>query len=114
MSLLFDMMEECAFLDKTTVPDGFGGVNSNYTEGARFNAAIVFESSIQARVAEAQGVRGMYRVTVPRDVRIGYNEVFVRISDGKTFRNVSKDDMSTPDAASFKVRVFNAEEWNIS
>lgn len=111
MSLMSDAMTECAFLDKTTAPDGFGGYISNYTEGARFKAAIVFESSIQARVAEVQGVRGMYRVTVPRDVRIDYHDTFIRLSDGKTFRNVSKDDMESPDTASFKVRVFNAEEW---
>ena len=112
MSLMSAAMTECAFLDKNTVPDGFGGHISNYTEGARFKAAIVLESSIQARIAEVQGVRGMYRVTVPKNVRVDYNDVFIRLSDGKKFRNVSKDDLSTPDAATFNVRVFNAEEWD--
>ena len=113
MSLMSAMMEDCAFLDKTTKPDGFGGVVPTWTEGAPFKAAINLQSSIQARVAEVQGVTGMYRVTVPKSVRIGYGEVFIRISDGKKFRNVSKDDIATPETASFQVRVFNAEEWNL-
>lgn len=113
MSLMSDMMVDCAFLDKTTQPDGFGGAVPIWTEGAPFKAAINLQSSIQARVAEVQGVTGMYRVTVPKSVRIGYGEAFIRLSDGKKFRNVSKDDIATPETASFQVRVFNAEEWDL-
>lgn len=115
MSLMHDQMERCAYLDKTTVPDGFGGVIPEWPQGAEFKAAIVYESSMQARVAEVQGVKGMYRVTVPKSIKIGYGDAFVCLSGefkGMTFRCVSKDDSATPKAASFQVRVFNAKEWN--
>ena len=114
VSLMFDQMVECAMLDRTTVPDGFGGFVPRWTQGASFKAAIVYNSSIQARVAEVQGVKGMYTVTVPDSVQMEYHDVFVRIGDGVVFRCVSKDDNKTPAAASFHVRTFNAEEWAIN
>lgn len=111
MSLMFDQMVECAMLDRTTVPDGFGGIVPHWTHGAPFKAAITYDSSISARVAEVQGVKGLYTVTVPISVKMEYGSIFVRLSDGMTFRSVSKDDNVSPAAASFAVRVFNAEEW---
>lgn len=116
MSLMLDQMEECAFLHKTTIPDGYGGVIPQWTQGASFKAAISYQSSLQARVAEVQGVVGLYKVTVPKNVPVDYNEVFICLSGkyaGRKFRSVSKDDLTTPEAASFQVRVFNAEEWNL-
>jgi hypothetical protein len=115
MSLMLDQMEKCTFLDKTTAPDGYGGVIHEWKEGATFKAAISFDSSITARVAEVQGVRGMYKITVPKNITVDYHEAFVCLEGkyaGRTFRSVSKDDLTTPEAASFQVRVFNAEEWS--
>lgn len=115
MSLMFDQMTECVFLDKSTVPDGYGGVVPKWSEGAHFKANIAYNGSMQARVAEIQGVRGMYNVTVPKNITVEYHEAFVCLGGefaGRTFRSVSRDDMTTPEAASFQVRVFNAEEWS--
>ena len=53
MSLLSDAIEKCVMLDKVTQSDGFGGYYSQWVEVAEFNAAIAFDTSIQARVAEA-------------------------------------------------------------
>ena len=40
-------------LDKTTVDDGVGGYDVVYKEGATFDAAIVFNSSMEAKRAES-------------------------------------------------------------
>ena len=38
MSLLDEAMEKCVMIDKTTVPDGIGGYDTVYVEGAEFDA----------------------------------------------------------------------------
>ena len=113
MSLLNDAMEKCVMLDKVTQSDGFGGYYSQWLEGAEFNAAIVFDTSIQARVADAQGVKSVYTVTVDRGMRLDYHDVFKRLSDGKVFRVTSKDDKSTPKSAGLDLRLISAEEWTL-
>ena len=41
MSLIDESMEPCIIMDKVTRDDGYGGVITEYTEGAPFSAAIV-------------------------------------------------------------------------
>lgn len=116
MSLLDSAMTPCVLLDKMTRPDGQGGITRTWTEGAGIKAAIVFDSSIQARTAAKQGVTSLYTVTVPKNVVLDYHDVLRRKSDGKVFRITSNsDDKKTPDTASpaLQVRQYTAEEWVI-
>lgn len=115
MSLLDDAMEECVMLDKTTVEDGYGGFIPTWRDGARFNAAIVFDSSMAARVASVQGVTDLYTVTTRKAVTLNYHDVFRRVRDGKIFRvTTDGDDKSTPASAALDMRVVNAEEWEVT
>ena len=66
MSLLSEAMENCEMLNKTVVSDGYGGYTTAWTKGAEFTAAIVFDTSIQARQAEASGVTSVYTVTTSK------------------------------------------------
>lgn len=112
MSLLHEAMEQCTMLDKRTVPDGRGGYESYWVDGASISAAIVFDSSMEARRAEAQGVTAMYTVTTGRNVNLQYHDVFRREADGKIFRVTSDgDDKHTPDSAGLNMRQVTAEEW---
>ena len=114
MSLLSEAMEPCVMLDKTTQPDGYGGTQSTYVEGAEFSAAIVFNSSMEARTASKQGVTSLYTVTVSRAVMMEYHDVFRRKRDGKVFRVTSDgDDQFTPKSAGLDMRQANCEEWVI-
>lgn len=114
MSLLSEAMEECVMLDKTTSKDGYGGYDVTWSEGAMFNAAIVLDTSIQARVAEKQGVTGMYTVTTDKALNLQFYDVFRRMSDGKVFRVTSKgDDKKTPGSATLNMRQVSAEEWDL-
>lgn len=114
MSLLEEAMEKCIMLDKTTKPDGYGGRIDTWVEGAEFNAAIVLDTSIQAKVAESQGVTGIYTVTTQKNFNLQFHEVFRRIEDGKVFRVTSDgDDKKTPRSATLNMRQVSAEEWSL-
>lgn len=114
MSLLESAMTECVLYDGRRVPDGEGGYNSSFGESVKFMAAITFNSSVEARVAEKSGVTSVYTVTLRQDVPIGYHDVFKRLSDGKIFRVTSDGgDKKTPPSASFQVQQVTAEEWSI-
>ena len=52
MSLLDDMMEQFHIMDKVTSDDGYGGVTTEWKEGATFQGVATFDSSMQARAAE--------------------------------------------------------------
>ncbi len=112
MSLLSDAMETCKMLHKVTHDDDLGGEKTSWQEGASFQAAIVFDTSIQARVAQAQGVQNMYTVTTMRSKMLEYHDVFQRISDNKIFRVTSDgDDKKTPPSAGLDMRQVTAEEF---
>lgn len=112
MSLLEDALETCVMIDKTTVPDGYGGYISTYAEGAEFKAAIVFDTSMQARTAEKEGVTSLYTVTTSRALTLEYHDIFKRVRDGKVFRVTSDgDDKFTPASTALDMRQVTAEEF---
>lgn len=114
MSLLDEYMENCIMLDKKTVPDGYGGYNIVWTDGAPFKSAIVIDSSIEAKRAEKEGVTGIYTVTTSKALNLQYHDVFKRLSDGKIFRVTSDgDDKRTPASATLDMRQVSAEEWTL-
>ncbi len=112
MRLYEDAMEPCTMVDKTTLPDGQGGTTQAWVDGAVFDAAIVKDSSMQARMAEKQGVTEVYTVTVSKSTQLDYHDVFRRNSDGAIFRVTSNiTDSKTPSAASFQFGQVTAERW---
>lgn len=112
MSLLSEAMENCIMLDKRTTADGYGGYITSWVEGAEFQAAIVLDNSIEARLAEQQGVTALYTITTKKAVNLQYHDVFKRFSDGKIFRVTSDgDDKKTPNSANLNMRQVSAEEW---
>lgn len=114
MSLIDEYMTSCVMLDKRSVPDGLGGFSYQWTEGAAFNAAIVKDSSMQAKMAEKQGVTELYTVTVYKGAVLQYHDIFRRVSDGAVFRVTSNTvDSETPERATFQIGQVSAERWEI-
>lgn len=113
MSLIDESMESCVYLQKVTIPDGEGGFITVWEEGATFNASITFDSSMQARVADVQGVSSLYTVTTSKNAMLEYHDVIKRKSDSKVFRITSDgDDKQTPVRARFgQYLQVTAEEW---
>ena len=110
--LLQESMEDCVILNKQTRSDGYGGYNTIWIKGAEFKAAIVLDTSIQAKMAEQQGVTGIYTVTTSKALNLQYHDVFRRNRDGKVFRVTSDgDDKFTPTRATLDMRQVSAEEF---
>lgn len=114
MSLVDNAMEKSNIMDKTTTPDGRGGVITTYKEGAEIKVAYSFDTSTQARVAEQAGTSDRYTLTTRRSVNLQYHDIVKRARDGKVFRVTSDgDDNFTPSTSSLDMRQVEAEEWKI-
>lgn len=115
MSLLSEAMEPFVIMDKRTEPDGYGGYIAVWSEGAEFQAAVVLDTSIEAKVAEAQGVTALYTVTTTKAMNLQYHDVIKRVSDGKVLRITSDgDDKKTPRSAGLNMRQVSAEQFDLS
>ena len=112
MSLLQQAMTDVVAMEKTRVSDGEGGFIVDWADGAVFKAAITFDTSMQSRIGEKQGVSSRYTVTTHKNAKLEYHDVIRRLNDGKIFRITSDgDDKQTPDSASFQFLQVTAEEW---
>lgn len=113
MSLITESMEPCAIMEKVRSPDGEGGFITDWVPGVEILASITFDSSMQARIADKQGVTSLYTVTVAKNAMLEYHDVIKRLSDGKILRITSDgDDKQTPARTQFgQYLQVTAEEW---
>lgn len=115
MSLVDNFKVPCTLLERSRVPDGEGGWTTGWADGPQFQAAIVRNSSLAARVAEREGLTNVYTVTTSPNAALEFHDVFRRDSDGQVFRVTSNgDDVQTPDVATFQFQQVSAEEWVLS
>ena len=114
MSLLDSAMDACVILNKVTTADGYGGYITTWQDGAEFDAAVVLDTTMEARTAEKQGVTSLYTITTRKVMNLQYHDVFRRVRDGKIFRVTSDgDDKYTPSGAKLDMRQVTAEEWEL-
>lgn len=114
MSLLDNAFEAFTFIEKARVPDGEGGFITKWTDGATFQAASRLDSSMQAKIAQAQGVTAVYTIITRKKITLEYHDVIRRERDKKIFRITSDgDDKRTPATASLDMRSVSAEEWSL-
>lgn len=114
MSLVDNAMTATYIMDKRSVPDGRGGVITQYVEGAEIMAAYSFDTSVEARVAQQAGTTDRYTLTTRKTVNLQYHDVVKRDRDGKIFRITSDgDDNYTPSSSSLNMRQVEAEEWSL-
>lgn len=115
MTLIDAFKEPCVLMEKQRVSDGEGGWTTSWIEGAAFDAAIVRDTTLAARVAEKEGVSNVYTVTTDANAHLEFHDVFKRARDGQVFRVTSNgDDAKTPDVATFQFEQVSAEEWVLS
>lgn len=114
IGLLEDYMDDFVMIDRRTVSDGRGGYDTVYVDGATFKGAVELDNSMQAKIAQQQGVTALYTVTTPRTMNLQYHDIFRRVSDGKIFRSTSDgDDKKTPNSATLDMRQVSAEEYRL-
>lgn len=115
MSLIDNAMEKSFIMDKTTAPDGYGGVKTTYTKGAEIKVAYSFDTSTASRIASQEGVSNRYTLTTRKSIILRFHDVVLRNRDGKYFRITSDgDDNATPNTAGLDLRQVEAEEWEIT
>lgn len=115
MSLLDEAFEPFVILDRTTSDDGYGGVVTQWVDGAEINGALVYDSSSQMKVAQALGSTSAYTLTVRKNVNLDYHMVLRRKSDSKIFRVVANsDENKTPRSANLNMLQYAMEEWTLS
>lgn len=114
MSLLDEAMEGFTFIDKTTRSDGYGGVVSVFQPGAEFKAALSFSTSLEARIASANGVTSLYTLITNKDINLQYHDIIRRNSTKQILRVTSNgSDNKTPDSAALNMRQVTAEEYEL-
>ena len=111
-SLLDQAMEACHIMDKTTGPDGYGGVITTYVDGAPISAAFAFDMSTQGRIANVQGATDTCTVTTRKSVVLQAGDVIKRDKDGMMFMiTTNGNDYMTPDSADLNSRAVKAKVW---
>ena len=112
MTLFENMFEQFSLLEKQRTPDGAGGFLVEYVDKGTFEAVVVMNSSMQARIAEREGVTSVYTVTTRKNVALDFHDVIRRESDSAIFRITSiGTDIQSPNFASFDIKQMQAERW---
>lgn len=113
VTMIEEGMEPVIMMNKTRVEDGEGGYVTTWTDGIEFQAAITFDSSMQARIGGKLGATSLYTITTAKNAKLDFHDVIRRLSDGKVFRITSDgDDRQTPARAQFgQYLQVSAEEW---
>lgn len=114
MSLLENAYEDFTILNKSVVDDGYGGLITEWSDGATIKGVMVLDSSTQMKIAQAMGVTASYTLTVKKSIELDFHTVLRRESDKKIFRlTTNSDDKKTPDDAGLNMRQYSAEEWSL-
>lgn len=115
MSLLDEAYEDFTIMDKTTGPDGYGGVKTKWVDGATVQAAVRQNNSIAAQIAQSTTEKVTFKVITKRNVVFRAGDIIKRNRDGKIFRITSSaDEQETPVSAGLDMRRCDAEEWSLA
>ena len=114
MSLLIESFETFVIINKTTVPDGYGGTTTAYTEGVEIMGAMPWDNSFQGRIAQALTSQATYTLTVRKNVELDFHTILKRKRDGLYFRTTSgTEDHQTPKSAALNMRQYSVEEFEL-
>ena len=112
MSLLDEFVRPCILLEKRRIPDGEGGYITTWKDGAEFINHQALDTSMEARIAEQQGLTSVYSALVNKAVPIEYGDVFRDVETGDTYRVTSDPkDKQAPRSASMQLKFFTAEAY---
>lgn len=116
MSLLDEYWdyEKFHIVDKTTAPDGLGGVITVWVEGAEVKVALSQDAAPETKIANAITNLQSYTVVTPINVIFRQGDIIKRDRDEKYFRITSDaDDLATPPSSSLDIRQCTAVEYEM-
>lgn len=106
--------EKFHIIDKTTKPDGMGGVDTVYIEGAEVQVALQQDTAPEIKVANAVTERQSYTVVTPKSIIFRHGDIIKRDRDEKYFRITSDaDDLVTPPSSAMNIRQCTAVEYEM-
>jgi hypothetical protein len=106
---LHDYFEPVYVQSWQAMTDGFGGVLWGWADGVEINVGFILDQSIEARVAEAQGIKSIYTIVSMLNSGIENNDVIRRIKDG-AFYQITSDFNETPMVADVQFKQASAEK----
>lgn len=110
-NLLFDQFEPCIFMVKSKQPDGYGGTETVWSEGAEFSAFCRMDSPVREIVGDKLVEKSTYTIITDGGTMLNFMDVIKRVSDGKYFRATSDgDDYKLPSASTIQLNKVVAEE----
>lgn len=108
------VMEGCHIMDKTTIPDGRGGVETVYVEGAPIDVAFPFNDSQSVVIANQEQVTDLYTLVTRKSVVLQAGDIIKRDKNGSTFKIESDGDDSTPpEISALNMRQVKAKKWSL-
>lgn len=114
MSLYTDSLEDFIFFEKKLILNDRGGYSEKYVPGAPIMASAVKNDSLQARIADKDGVKNIYTIGTTKDIKLMKNDVIQRKSDSKIFLITGDStDMIPPKISTLNIRVVAAQEWEL-
>lgn len=109
----FDEYGEYVIWNFSYEDDGYGSQIPTWRPGAKFNATVKLDDSVQMKIAEAQGVKGIYRVVTQKNIMLPWHTVFKSADGRNTYRITSKKGSSTPSRSLLDMQYHSAEEYEI-
>jgi len=104
--------EKAVFLDKKSIPDAFGGVSTQYVEGAEFDVLVELSGSVTQLLAEQKNESTTYNITVHKDLPLDFHSVFKLRKGGRILRvTVDPDSSVAPKSSTLDFKVGRAEEY---
>ncbi len=101
-------------MNKTRQPDGAGGYNVKWTEGAKFTALIRHDETIEAQIAEKTEGVSTYTFVVDKKIVLEEKDVIKRLDNGKIYLITSdSSDKTTPEMSALDMSVVNGKEWQL-
>lgn len=109
-----DFYEEFVFVEKRKQSDEMGGFINEYVETVQFRAGINTDQSMEARLAEQQGVKSIYTITTNKDCMLDYGDIIKRKRGNNYYKITSNGgDMISPMVSQMDIIQVTAENFTI-
>lgn len=106
--------EDFTMLTRTIVRDGLGGYKETYVIGTGFTAVLKKDTTAEDRVAEKQGAKESFHITVSKGFPFSFHDVFKSEKSKETYRITSKTpDHESPDNSNISISSWPAERWDL-
>lgn len=108
------VMETCHIVDKTTVRDERGGVETVYVEGASIDVAFSFDDSNTVVIGNQETVTDLYTLVTYRKVVLQAGDIIERAKNGDTFKiEDNGEDNTPPPLSALDMRQVKARKWKL-